>query len=254
MDIGIEVIVMRIALCDDDEAELLKVKRLVDGFMAKNQSHEQISCRVFNDGDELLSNIRKDSGYDLLILDILMPGMNGLELAAEIRCGNADCKIIFLTSSPEFALHSYKVNAFFYLLKPFLACELESLLEKALYEVIREKSASIVVKETGKLTRVKIHTIQYVECIRHTICFHLRNHQVLHCSGTMNEFCEILLSDKKFTKCHKSFIVNMDYVTSITSKDFIMADKTMIPISRKSYKQIKDSYINYFFDQGKEAL
>lgn len=245
---------MRIALCDDDEAELSKVKPLVEGFIAKNQSHEQMSFRMFNDGDELLSTINKGGGYDLLILDILMPGMNGIELAAEIRCRNTDCKIIFLTSSPEFALKSYKVNAFSYLLKPFLPSELEALLEKALYEVIREKSASIVVKEAGKLTRVKIHTIQYVESIRHTICFHLRNQQVLYCYGTMNEFCEILLSDPKFTKCHKSFIVNMDYVTSITSKDFVMSDQTIIPISRNSYKQIKDSYINYFFDQGKEAL
>ena len=245
---------MRIALCDDDEAELLKVKQVLEGFIVKNQSHEQISYRMFTEGDKLLSSINKSGGYDLLILDVLMPGMNGIELAEEIRCSNNDCKIIFLTSSPEFALNSYKVNAFFYLLKPISASELEPLLNRALFELIKEKSASIVVKETGKLTRIKIHTIQYVESIRHTICFHLRNHQVLYCNGTMNEFCEVLLPDLKFVKCHKSFIINMDYVTSITSKDFIMSDKTIIPISRQTYKQIKASYIDYFFDKGNGSL
>jgi DNA-binding LytR/AlgR family response regulator len=203
---------VKIALCDDDSFELENIKNTVSEFIASRQSDYQITVNTFTNGNDLLCYINKYGGFDLLILDIVMPGMNGIELAAEIRNNNTNCKIIFLTSSSEFAVNSYKVNAFYYLLKPFSGIELISLLNAALNQIGEEKSNSIAVKEKGKLTRVQINAIQYVESIIHKITFHLRGNEVISCYGTMNEFQAILSSDKRFTKCHKSFIVNMDYI------------------------------------------
>ncbi len=117
-----------------------------------------------------------------------------------------------------------------------------------------EHSKSIVVKENGKLTRVQVHTIQYIESVKHTMIFHLHSNKLISCYGTMNEFYDILLSDKRFIKCHKSFIVNMNYVISISNKDFILVDKTLIPISRQVYQQVKNKYIDYFFEKGSGLL
>lgn len=245
---------MNIALCDDDNTELQKVKCVIEDFIAKKLSNHPITLNTYTNPSDLLCHIDKHSGFDLLILDIIMPGMNGIELATEIRNKNTDCKIIFLTSSPEFAVNSYKVEAFYYLLKPLCANELKSLLNKALRQMEEEQSASIVIKEAGKLTRVQIHRIEYIESVKHTIYFHLRSNEVLSCYGTINEFEEILLSDKRFTRCHKSFIINMNYVISISSRNFVMSDKTLIPISRQSYQQIKNAYINYFFNKGNESV
>ncbi|HEY5561927.1 MAG TPA: LytTR family DNA-binding domain-containing protein [Clostridiaceae bacterium] len=245
---------MKIAICDDDKLELEKAKNAVEEFIASRQSDLQISLDTFESGDELLSCISRQGGFDLLILDIIMPGMNGLELAEELRRNNSNCKIIFLTSSPEFAVNSYKYNAFYYLLKPFSSLEIKSLMGKALDEMGEEKSKIIVVKEKGKLTKVQIHRIKYIESVKHIIIFHLSSNQVINCYGTMNEFHDILLSDKRFTKCHKSFIVNMNYVISISSKDFIMDDKTLIPISRQTYQGVKNQYIDYFFEKGSELI
>jgi DNA-binding LytR/AlgR family response regulator len=241
---------LKIAICDDDNTELKMIKRTVDEFISIKQKEHLISADTFKNGDELLSYINKHERYDLLILDIIMPGMNGLELAAEIRRNDSTCKILFLTSSPEFAVNSYHVNAYYYLLKPFFGNELKNLLNRALNEIGEEKSTSIVIKEKGKLTRVPIHTIQYVECVKHTIFFHLHDNVVISCYGTLNEFSEILLSDKLFIKCHKSFIANMKHIVSISAKDFIMSDKTLVPISRQVYQQIKNTYIDYFFERG----
>ena len=241
---------MKIALCDDDCLELEKIKNAVDEFIVSNQSSHQITVETFTNGDSLLCQITKHGGFNLLILDIIMPGMNGIDLAKEIRINNSNCKIIFLTSSPEFAVNSYKVNALYYLLKPFSGTELKSLLNKTLDEIDEEKSNSVVVKEKSKLTRVQIHTIQYIESVKHTIIFHLRSNEVISCYGTMNEFYDILLSDKRFIKCHMSFIVNMNYVISISNKNFVLVDKTLIPISRQVYQQVKNKYIDYFFEKG----
>jgi DNA-binding LytR/AlgR family response regulator len=241
---------VKIAICDDDKFELEKAKNTVDEFIISKQSDHEITVDTFENGSDLLCHIDKYKGFDLLILDIIMPGMNGIELAAEIRRNNSHCKIIFLTSSSEFAVSSYSVNAFYYLLKPFSDTELKSLLSKTLAEMEKEESSSIVVKVKGKLTRLQIHTLQYVESVKHTIFFHLHSSEVISCYSTMNEFNDILLSDKRFAKCHKSFIVNMDYVLSISNKDFTLIDKTLIPISRQVYQQVKKQYIDYFFEKG----
>ena len=245
---------MNIALCDDDIVGLENAKSVVTNFIAENQSNNKITLNTFTNGDDLLCYIAKSGGFDLLILDILMPGMNGIELATEIRRKDADCKIIFLTSSPEFAINSYKVNAFYYLLKPFNENDLKSLLCKVLNQMVKEKSASIVIKEAGKLTRVQIPTIRYMESIKHTTNFHLNNNEVLSCYSSINEFEEILLSYKGFVRCHKSFLVNMNYVISISSRNFVLTDETLIPISRQAYGQVKNAYINYFFEKGNESV
>jgi DNA-binding LytR/AlgR family response regulator len=245
---------VNIALCDDDNIELENAKNVIKNFIAEKQSDYQITLSTFTNADDLLCHIDKCGSFDLLLLDIIMPGMNGIELATEIRRKDDNCKIIFLTSSPEFAVNSYKVNAFYYLLKPFSEDELKSLLRKVLSQTEKDKSTSIVIKEPGKLTRVQIHTIQYVESVKHTINFHLSNNEALYCYGTINEFEEILLSDKKFIRCHKSFIVNMNYVISISSRDFVLSDKTLIPISRQAYGQVKNTYIDYFFRERNESV
>ena len=238
---------MKIALCDDNDLELKKVSKTVDEFITSKQSDYHITVQVFSNGNDLLDDIEKHGSYDLLILDVLMPGMSGIEIATDIRKKNTDCNIIFLTGSPEFAVSSYKVNALYYLVKPFVEDELKSLLEKALVEIAEVDFESIVVKEKGKLTRVKIHTIKYVESVKHNMDFHLTDNSVISCCGTMNEYGELLLSDNCFIKCHKSYIVNMNCVRSISGKDFIMDDKTLIPISKQVYPKVKAAYIDYFF-------
>lgn len=242
---------MKIVICDDDSTELEKCKKVVDEFIISEQTEQVITADTFTNGNDLLCFIKRNGASDVFILDILMPGMNGIELAEEIRQTNKDCKIIFLTSSPEFAVNSYKVNAFYYLLKPFSEVELKSLLNKALYEMSEEKSNSIMVKEKGRLTRIQFHNIEYVESMKHTILFHLHNDEIISCYGTLNEFSDILLSNKRFIKCHKSFIVNMNYVISISNKDFILKDKTLVPISKQVYQQVKNAYIDYFFKNQK---
>jgi DNA-binding LytR/AlgR family response regulator len=245
---------VKISICDDNILELEKAQKAVEEFIVTKQADHQIIFVTFTNGNNMLSYINKHGDFDLLILDILMPGMNGIELAEEIRCKNNNCKIIFLSSSPEFAVNSYKVNAFYYLLKPFSNMELTSLMNKALNSMAEEKSNSIVIKGKSNLTRVQIHTILYVESVKHQLYFHMNNNEILSCYSSIKEFYDILLSDSRFIQCHRSFIVNMNYVKSISTKDFVLQDKTMIPISKQVYQHIKDTYINYFFNKGNVSI
>ena len=100
---------MRIAICDDDSLDLLYISKLLEKYHQKTSA--DFTCKMFLNATELLYSM-ETSFYDLLFLDIFMGGFNGIEAAREIRLFNPSVKIIFLTSSPEFALQSYGVKAF----------------------------------------------------------------------------------------------------------------------------------------------
>ena len=240
---------MRIAICDDNKEELKKISNLVQQ-LRLNQPSIEITINTFVSGYDLLNYIDRVPYFDVLILDIIMPGLNGIELAKRIRENNKKSKIIFITSSPEFAVDSYKVNAFYYLLKPFQAGELLSLLNKIFISIKEQYSKYIVVKEKTMLRRINIHTIQYVESIKHTLNFHLQDNEIIMCYAKMGDFKNVLLADARFIYCHQSFIVNMSCITKIAEKSFTLQDNTLIPIARSVYPKVKQLYIDYVFDKG----
>lgn len=244
---------MRIAICDDDALELEKIKNIVHEFIHSKQTEYEITLETFTAGPALLNFINHNTLFDLIVLDIIMPVINGIDVAAEIRKTNNDCKIIFLTSSPEFAVNSYKVNAFYYLLKPFQKQEFLTLLDRALISMQDEQSKSVVIKGKNGLVRIPLHTIEYVESVKHTLNFHLHGGETVMCYAKMEGFREYLLADARFIQCHQSFIVNMSRIAQMTGKYFVLQDKTVIPISRTVYTQVKQSYINYFFHGGQNS-
>jgi DNA-binding LytR/AlgR family response regulator len=242
---------VRVAICDDDALELNKAKAAVLEYMQSKLSEAEITLNTFSSGPELMYHINHAGSFDLIVLDILMPYMTGIEAAAQIRKMNDDVKIIFLTTSPEFAVNSYKVNAFYYLLKPFQNQELFSLLDKAMVCIQKEQSNCIMVKEKAGLKRIPFHLIEYVESVKHTLNFHLRGGETASCYAKMGDYSEALLDDGRFVHCHQSFMVNMGRAAQITSKYFVMQDQTQVPISRTVYPQVKQAYIQYFFHEGK---
>jgi DNA-binding LytR/AlgR family response regulator len=244
---------VRIAICDDNALELTKIKDAVLSFIQSKQAEAEITLNEFSSGLELLNFISHTASFDLIVLDILMPYMTGIDAAAQIKKTNSDTKIIFLTTSPEFAVNSYKVNAFYYLLKPFQKQELIALLDKAFVLMRQEQSGGIVIKEKTGLKRIPLYMIEYAESVKHTLNFHLRGGETATCYAKMGDYSEALLKDARFVHCHQSFIVNMDRVAQITGQCFVFKDQTQIPISRSIFPQVKQAYIQYFFHEGKNT-
>lgn len=243
---------LRIAVCDDDPMELQKITGSLKQYATLHQKEADIAVYAYPDGDSLLDGAKRLGGFGLMILDILMPGMNGMELAREIRDGGDLGRIIFLTSSPEYAVDSYSVGAFYYLLKPFKQEELFPLLQKALLAIGEERGSSIMLKRGARLLKVELHTLIYAESANHNVLFHLKNDDVIGCFGSLNDYENQLLADGRFVRCHKSFFVNMDFVKSVTNKEFMLTDGQLIPISRNICRQVKSAYFDYFFRKGKE--
>ncbi|SHH28362.1 LytR/AlgR family response regulator transcription factor [Clostridium grantii] len=178
-----------------------------------------------------------------------MPGITSIELAADIINQDSIRKIIFLTSSPEFAVESYSVSAFDYILKPIKKNKLSFVLGKAINDIYSETKKYIIVKTQMGLFKIFMHELIYIDIIKRTTFFHQTNGVVIESIATLSKAEVVLLKDKRFIKPHRSYIVNLDYIKNLSQNGFTMTNNHLIPISRNAFKEAKQAYINYSFQQ-----
>ena len=184
------IIMIKIAFCDDDLSALNEIKVLLDQYRAEHK--REIVYAVFCSPFELLAEIEKGMRWDILILDILMPGENGINVAKEIRRYDGAAKIIFLTSSSDFAVESYTVGAYFYQTKPVSKEKFFRLLDSVIFDCERAQQCSLVLRCKSGITRINLEKLEYCEVTGRTLAFHLVNGKVLESSGSLDELCEKL--------------------------------------------------------------
>lgn len=172
---------MNIAICDDDLLYMNQVKEMIEKW--GKEHHEDVSIYLFNHGDALINSYQK-SHIEVILLDIIMPLLNGMETAHEIRKNDSVVKIIFLTSSPEFALESYDVKASGYLLKPTTYEKLCSLLNDC-KQAFHYEPESIIVKTDKGYRKIYYHLIECVEAQNKKVLFCLNDGECLEVLDTL---------------------------------------------------------------------
>lgn len=238
---------MRIAICDDDRQELLLISRLVEEYSGCGFEAGKMEVCSFENNLDLIAQIESGKHFDVFLLDVIMPHMNGIELASEIRSKDQVAKIVFLTSSPEYAVESYAVSAFHYLLKPIRRDKLFPVLEKACSEISSRLKQYIVVRTQTGLSKVFFHDLIYVEVLGRTVYFHQKSEVTIESTSTISQVEAILLRDTRFIKPHRSYIVNLDYVKSLSQEGFRTTGGKFIPVSRNIFKEVKQGYIDHSF-------
>jgi len=238
---------MKIAICDDNQQELLHISQLVDEYLSCGLAEEKIEISRFESSMKLFAQIESGEHFDVYLLDIIMSDINGIELAAEIRKRDQVAKIIFLTSSTEFAVESYSVSALNYLLKPIQKDKLFSILEKACNDIGSGMKQYIVIKTPTSLSKVFLHELIYVEVMGRTVFFHQKSGITIESTSTISQVEAVLLTDKRFIKPHRSYLVNLDYIKHLSPAGLMMNTDQLIPISRKVFKAVKQAYIDYSF-------
>ena len=152
---------IQIAFCDDDQTVLDQLSALLEKYRA--QRCVQIQCTVFHSPLDLLAEIEKGTRYDILFLDVIMPAENGITAAKEIRQYDNVVKIIFLTSSAEFAVESYVVGAYFYQLKPIWKDSFFRLTDAVLAECRKRTQHSLILRCKSGVTRITLDSLEYCE-------------------------------------------------------------------------------------------
>lgn len=173
-----------------------------------------------------------------------MPGFTGMEAAREIRLYDKAIPIIFLTSSREFAVESYRVSAENYILKPAQANEIFPTLDKLLAKMLREE-AYLTLKTGDSLVRLPLSEIVYVEVMNRKVQFTLVSGDVKDSYGYLVDFEKDLLLDASFLKPHRSYIVNLCQVTALDKSGFVMITGKTVPVARELFAQTKTAYMKY---------
>lgn len=239
---------LKIAICDDDQKDLSNIVSLINDYSSVKAGSNTIAYTLFSNAVDLLAVMENGSSFDLVLLDIIMPLTTGIDAASEIRKFDREVKIAFLTSSSEFAVESYSVNAYSYVLKPVGKASLHSILDRIFSEVEGKTDTWFLVKSKTRLVRVSFNKLEFVEVIGHTIIFHLTDGTALEAVGTMTGLETLLLVENSFIKPHRSYIVNMIHIDTLSPRHIKMRSQTIIPVSKANFRVIKTTYMEFAFN------
>ena len=243
---------IRAAFCDDDITVLREAQEFLDRYC--REKNREIVHTAFRSPLDLLAEIERGVRFDVLFLDILMPGQNGMEAAVEIRGYDRNVKIIFLTTSAEFAVQSYGVEAFFYQLKPLRWEGFSRVMDSALERCGRERENGMLLHCKNGITFLDLERLEFCEVIHRTLLFHLSSGKVLESTGSLDELSRRLTPQGCFLRVHRSYLVHLGYVKSISHRAVTMSSLTEIPIPRGRYNEIKDAFLEYAFWNGQVKL
>lgn len=229
---------MKIALIDDQADMLEKL------FLTMNKELPLADYYTFSSGDEFLKSW-KTGLYDLIIIDVFMPGSLGIEVAHKIRETDVDVRLVFCTTSNEFASESYEVAANYYLHKPISEKSIQRMLKMIrldYYEANR-----FLQLPDGK--RVVLRDIIYTEYYNHTIIIHCKRGEDIQTRMSQTDWEALLSEHKFFYGCSKGIVVNFYEISKQENGLFLMSDGSMAPISRRKTKDALEAYASFRFEQ-----
>lgn len=247
---------MRIAVCDDEQIYLEKIMNLIKEYNMKNPTLS-FTLSAFSSADELLNYIDEHGRFDLYILDIIMPKISGIQLGSVLRSQGDEGIIIYLTTSPDFAVDSYTVEAFYYLLKPIDTTVFFNCLDKAAYRFTRLQNDAVAIKTANSVRIVPVQNILYAERVKRLICYHINNGSVINSAtfnGTFQNALMPLLEHRQIILVGFSFAVNLQHVTEITRQDLIISGKYKIKIPRGKYEVYKNKWSDYWLNGGENNV
>lgn len=228
----------RIAICDDEQNQIEYITSIVASWSA----HEGHGCeiRTFASAEAFLFEYEEDKAYDILLLDVEMKNMNGIELAKRIRKDNNRAEIVFITSHFEFVGEGYEVDALHYLTKPISVEKLTQVLTKAA-EKLSVEPPSVVISCEGETVKLYESDILYVESFLHYIVIHTKDNEY-KIKENISVF-ENKVSDV-FYRIHRSYLVSLKYITRI-SRTSVNIGNTELPLSRGKYDNINRAFIEH---------
>ena len=242
--------VFHIALCDDDAKQMQLTHKLLDNYLSLRGAAAKIW--EFASGQALL-NAMYDETFDLYLLDIVMPEMDGIDLGMELRKTDENGIIIYLTTSPDFALEGYSVKAASYLLKPVQEEKLFSSLDDALKAITDHRKQSIMVKTADGMSRLLLDDILYVEQTERAPHYHLRDGSCMAGVTIQTSFQDTirpLLADKRFYLCGASFVLNLHCIKSINKADVLFVGGQQTTVPRRSAAELNTAWIHYWLEGG----
>lgn len=221
---------LNLCIVEDDEGNIAQLTGFLDRFGGENG--EVFRIDTFRDGLSFLESYHPV--YDLVFMDIQMPGIDGMETARRLRRMDGKVAIIFITNLLKYAIHGYEVQAFDYIVKPLVYDSFSARMKKFLAHARAERRQEIVLSSGATIKRVSVSNIYFVEVDGHYLRWHLAGGD-LSLYGSLVQ-AERLLAGAPFVKCNSGILVNLNYVQTI-EKDSVQVAGQWLPVSRAKKKE-----------------
>ena len=231
----------RVAVCEDEEVFRRELNKICNEILAK--SGIEGSVFEFASGDAFLHDFLEGARFEVLLFDIMMGETTGIELARKVREHDSEASIIFITSTPDFAIEGYDVKALHYLMKPPDTKVLESLIENDYQS--RIKSSFLVFKSGTQILRIPISEIICLETVGRRVEITLKDKTVEY-SGKLSDLLE---GKAQLTRCHKAFALNICSIRELTRTDAIAFTGKAIPVSRTYMKEVQQALLKQIRDE-----
>ena len=241
---------MRIAICDDNPRCREDVSAFVREY-ADAHLGAPLSASVFSHAEDLLEAVGAKGDFDIYFLDVIMPDMNGIELGKQLRSHNCSGKIIYLTSSPDYAVDAFRVKAYDYLLKPITRSSVFKLLDELLAASAKPEK-NFIVKTRESSVRMSYDTLQYATLIKRAVLYCRTDGSKVESTTIRTSFSEAmaaLLQDPRFVLCGAGLVVNLSHVTSIGDGALHFRSGEKIYPGVKALRELRGQWYDYWFDK-----
>lgn len=241
---------MKIALCDDELSQRTQTETFLRDYCARRPD-VQLTVASFSSGAALLEHLRLNGAFAVYLLDVIMPGENGIALGLSIRELDQAGHIIYLTASPDFAVDSYRTRASDYLLKPLERERLFQALDAVLARMSQEARDFVTIKTREGLQRLPLGDVVYGELVKRCVHYHLADGSVVEGMSLRSSFQEAvkpLLARRRFVLCASSFFVNLAFVERIEPTGLRLAGGGTLPLSRLFRADVTRQWMDYYLE------
>ena len=229
---------LRIAVCDDETLDRAQIAQMAQEILRAEEIPAEIAC--FASAGALLHAIQTGGAFQILLLDVMMEGMDGMELAAALRAGQEEAAIVFISSNREMALRGYEVAAR-YLAKPLDAEKLREALLHCCAAYLQPRE--IVLPTSEGQSKVNVRAIVYVEPWDRGVRLHFA-HKKVEVRMSISQVAA-LLPEHQFAYCHRTLLVNLAYVRHLRYCELELKSGERLPISKYRLAQFKSEFMKY---------
>lgn len=229
---------MKFAIVDDEKKATDLIETYIVRFVTEN--HFEIQTSVFHNPEDFLEAYTKD--YDLVFLDVEMPGLNGIETAKELRRMDSNVVIMFITNMAQYAIHGYEVEAVDYVLKPLSYADFAMKVQKALRYIARNEDANVKLCTKDGMVHLAVSDIYYIEVRGHYLIYHTTREEYM-ARGVMKE-TEEQFARYQFARCSHGYLINLKYVQSVSGNIVTVAGEE-IALSRSKKNDFMEAFARY---------
>ena len=229
---------MKVAIVDDE----LEMRQIMTDYVKRfgEEAGIDLETVTFESGELFLKDYKMI--YDIIIFDIDMPGINGIDTARKLRETDSNVTIIFVTNIAQYAINGYEVDAVDYILKPVSYYDFSMKFHRTVAKAAQKKEHIIKVETAEGTRKLRLPALVYVEVLSHYLYFHTTKRDY-RSRGNISDV-EKELEKYNFVRIHRSYIVNLRYVNKVLSKEVTVGDK-VLPVSRNYKEKLKEEYLKY---------